>query len=141
MAQDKKAKKKFSASKRREFESKPKKSEYFLMLEQKTDASKIVTSLREKEYTGLDLWESMGVFAIETKQDSTVDFEEISVEETFTDPSDHAFIKNRNIQSVYSFEATDEEVAKLKAYFKEMIAIFGGFVCSDSEDFQPMLAL
>ena len=115
--------------------------DFYLMLEQKVGANEIINALKEQGLAGLDVWESMGVFNIEAKAGNEVDFEEIDIEETFVNASDLSFIKNRKIQSIFAFQATEAQVESLKLYFKHMTEIFGGFVCSDSDDFQPMVEL
>lgn len=113
--------------------------DFYLMLEQKVGANEVINALKERGLSGLDVWESMGVFNIEAQAGCDVDFEEINIEETFVNASDLSFIKNRKIQSIFAFQATDAKVELLKPYFKHMTEIFGGFVCSDSDDFQPMV--
>ena len=120
---------------------KEKEYEMFLMLVEKVDAKGLYDALLEKGLEGLDVWSQMGVFSIELRENDCVDFEELIVKESFVDNSDLAFIKNRKIESVFSFRATENQMERLKPYFKEMVEIFGGFVCSDSDDFQPMVEL
>lgn len=120
---------------------KEKEYEMFLMLVEKVDAKGLYDALLEKGLEGLDVWSQMGVFSIELRENDCVDFEELIVKESFVDNSDLAFIKNRKIESVFSFRATEDQMERLKPYFKEMVEIFGGFVCSDSDDFQPMVEL
>ena len=120
---------------------KAKEYDMFLMLGQEAGANDVISALKERGMSGLDVWESMGVFNLEAKEGEGVDFEEIDINETFVDPSDLAFIKNRNIHTIYSFRATEAQIEELKPYFKEITEIFGGFACSDSDDFQPMVEL
>lgn len=113
----------------------------YVMLSKEVSATNIIDALKERGLTGLDVWEAMGVFSLEASEGNAVEFEEVDREETFVDPSDLSFMKNRQIQSVYAFRATEAQMAGLLPYFKAMTEVFGGFVCSDSEDFQPILAL
>mgnify|MGYP003297774666 CR=1 FL=1 len=122
--------------------AKPKEYEYFLMLEKEADVTTVIDALKEKQMPGLDVWPSMGVFLIELSgNNNQVEFEQLNIEETFAHPSDHAFVRNRNIHTVYNFIATEEQIEQLKPYFKEIVALFGGFACMDSEDFQPTVEL
>lgn len=118
-----------------------KKNDMFLMLSQKVEAKDIIAVLKEKGMAGLDLWEAMGVFSVETGIDDAIDFEPIDIAETFVDPSDLAFIKNRKINTIFSFIATDVQIEALKPYLKEMKDCFGGFACGDSDDFHPIIEL
>lgn len=118
---------------------KAKEYDMFLMLSKEAGANDVITALKERGMSGLDVWESMGVFNLEAKEGDGVDFEEIDITETFVDSSDLAFIKNRDIHTIYSFRATEAQIEGLKPYIKEITDIFGGFACSDSDDFQPMV--
>ena len=116
-----------------------KESDMFLMLSKEVGANEVIAALKERGMSGLDVWEAMGVFSLEAKEGYSVDFEEIDIKETFVDASDLAFIKNREIHSIFGFRATENQIEVLKPYFKVMTEIFGGFACSDSDDFQPMV--
>ena len=60
------------------------------------------------------------------------------VRECFVDPLDLEFIEERKIQSIYvvSYEERDSE--KARRVIKEIMEAKGGFLCSDTEDFEPM---
>jgi len=120
---------------------KAKEFDMFLMICKEAGANDVIAALKERGMSGLDVWESMGVFNLEAKEGDGVDFEEIDITETFVDASDLAFIKNREIHTIYSFRATESQIEGLKPYLKEITEIFGGFACSDSDDFQPMVEL
>ena len=118
---------------------KAKEFEMFLMLVKEVDAKNIIDTLKEKGLAGLDVWESMNVFNIEVREGDGIDFEAIDIQDTFVDSSDLSFIKNREIHTIFSFSATENQIEALKPYMKEITDLFGGFACSDSEDFQPMV--
>lgn len=143
MAQNKKNNKKKSpkwngASKGQEV-VKAKEYDMFLMLSKEVGANEVIAALKERGMSGLDVWEAMGVFSLEPREGDSVDFEEIDIKETFVDSSDLAFLKNRQIHSIFGFRATENQIEALKPYIKEMTEIFGGFACSDSDDFQPVV--
>ena len=81
----------------------------------------------------------MNVFNIEVREGDGIDFEAIDIQDTFVDSSDLSFIKNREIHTIFSFSATENQIEALKPYMKEITDLFGGFACSDSEDFQPIV--
>ena len=118
---------------------KAKEFEMFLMLVKEVDAKNIIDALKEKGLAGLDVWESMNVFNIEVREGDGIDFEAIDIQDTFVDSSDLSFIKNREIHTIFSFSATENQIEALKPYMKEITDLFGGFACSDSEDFQPIV--
>lgn len=120
---------------------KEKETEMFLMLVEKVEAKDVIAAMKERGMSGLDVWEAMGVFSLDTKENESVDFAELNIAETFVDSSDLSFIKNRKIQSIFSFAATEKQMEVLKPYFKVITEIFGGFVCTDSDDFQPVVEL
>ena len=98
-------------------------------------AKDVVDFLKAESNIIVDLWEAMNIFEIELPNKATVDFE--PVEMNFKNTSDTAFVKNRNIKTIFSFYIEEEEFEQLKLYMEKLISKFGGFVCSDSEDFQP----
>lgn len=120
---------------------KEKEYEMFLMLSKQVEAKDVIAALKERGLAGLDVWEAMGVFSLDVKEGESVEFAELDVAETFVDHSDLAFLKNREIHSVFSFSATERQIEALKPYFKAITELFGGFACSDSDDFQPMVEL
>lgn len=84
----------------------------------------------------VDLWAEMNVLEIELKNGNSVDFEPIDV--NFKDPSDASFVKNRKIQTIFSIQLVEDDLDSVKSYFDKIVESFSGFVCMDSDNFQPV---
>lgn len=98
-----------------------------------------VTELKEaidKDGNLAHVWEELKVLQIELPNGNTIDFESMKPE--FKEPSDSAFIKNRNISTIYAITIEEEDFDHGKSYFCEILNKLGGFICSDSDDFKPI---
>lgn len=93
-----------------------------------------------KDFKGItvELWEEMNVLELELVSQNTIDFEPLDI--NFKDPSDAAFVKNRNINSIFAINLAEEDLPTIKACFEQIISQFSGFLCLDSEDFKPIYA-
>ncbi len=86
----------------------------------------------------IELWEEMNVLEFVLSNQNSVDFE--AIDPNFKDPSDHAFVKNRGIQTIFAINMLEEDLPMMLEYFNQMVNNFSGFVCTDSEDFTPVYA-
>ena len=127
--------KKESSSNNTQVVKKPAELELLYMSTSEITAKDVADFLKAESNIIVDLWEAMNIFEIELPNKATVDFE--PVEMNFKNTSDTAFVKNREIKAIFSFYIEEEEFEQLKPYMEKLISKFGGFVCSDSEDFQP----
>ncbi|HKL80807.1 MAG TPA: hypothetical protein VJ888_10285 [Mobilitalea sp.] len=93
-----------------------------------------------KDFIGItiELWEEMNVLELQLITQNTIYFEPLDV--NFKDPSDAAFVKNRNIQTIFTINLAEEDLPTIKACFEQIISQFSGFLCLDSEDFKPIYA-
>jgi hypothetical protein len=98
-------------------------------------AKDIKEALKEKAGILIEFWEEMNVLEIGLSDGNTIDFEAISTE--FKNPSDLAFIKNRNIQTIFYIRGQENSIEEIKACFQSIINQLGGFLCTDSDDFKP----
>ena len=53
-------------------------------------------------------------------------------------PLDLEFIEERKIQSIYVVSYEEGDSGKARQVIKEIMEAKGGFLCSDTEDFEPM---
>jgi hypothetical protein len=99
--------------------------------------AKDIASLFHNE-TGLsvELWDEMNVLELELPNQNTVDFEPLSIH--FKDPSDAAFVKNRNIKTIYAINLNEDDLNTVIPYFTKIVELFSGFICADTEDFTPV---
>ncbi len=89
----------------------------------------------EKEFT-IQLWEDMNIVELELSNQNFVDFEPLAPD--FKDPSDAAFIKNRNIKTIFAISLCDTDLPVVTPHFDKLVDRFSGFVCADSSDFTPV---
>jgi hypothetical protein len=86
----------------------------------------------------IELWESMNVLELELSNQNSIDFE--PVDASFRDPSDASFIKNRRIKTIFGIMLCDTDLSLAIPYFEQLVDKFGGFVCTDSDNFNPFYA-
>ncbi len=110
----------------------------FYMTPSTVTARDIADLLQENKGLSLQVWEEMNVLEIELPNENSIDFE--PVEPSFQDPSDAAFIKNRNIKTIFAITICEDDIRLVVPYFEQLIATYAGFVCSDSADFNPVYA-
>lgn len=111
-------------------------TDWFYMTPSEITAKMISDLMKLQSNVQVELWDEMNILQIEFKNKSTVDFEPIII--NFKDPSDAAFVKNRNIKTIFEVTMEEEAFQEMKAVLKVMINQWGGFLCADSDDFKPI---
>lgn len=130
--------KKKNAKKKEQMTPKAKKIEVFLMLEQEVTATKIAETYDNQTEIICDVWSELNIFELEYAKGMVADFEPIDMQETFEGSFDQEFIHQHNIKTVY-ITSYDENLAKEFYHAcNPMLEAMGGFICADSDDFQPM---
>lgn len=84
----------------------------------------------------VELWEEMNVLELELAAGSSVDFE--LLDSHFSNPTDAAFIKNRGICTIFAVTLCEVDFTLIKPYLERIVEQFSGFLCADSEDFNPV---
>ena len=107
----------------------------FYMTPSEMTVKEMADFLKESGEVMVDFWEEMEVFEVGKSGLEPVTFEKSRVK--FEHPSDLAFIKNRGIQSIFVVTAEEKAFEQLKDCMGKLVEQFGGFICSDSEDFKP----
>ena len=105
------------------------------MTPEKTDAKELTRFITSVDEEKVDVWPELNLMEVVLDSDSLI-FQD--GRECFVDPLDLEFIKERKIQSIYvvSYEEGDDQ--KARRVIKEILDAKGGFLCSDTEDFEPM---
>lgn len=101
-------------------------------------AKDIVTILQGETEIKTQLWEEMNVLELELANSNSMDLE--PVEPDFKDPSDSAFVKNRNIKTIFAIQLCEEDLNTAVDVFEKIIAHYSGFLCADTIDFSPVYA-
>ena len=109
--------------------------EFYYMTPEKTNAKELTAFVKSVDEEKVDVWPELNLMEVVLDSDSLI-FQD--GRECFVDPLDLEFIETRKIQSIYvvSYEEGDSE--KACRVIKEIMEAKGGFLCSDTETFEPM---
>ncbi|MGB8453563.1 MAG: hypothetical protein WCD89_14695 [Anaerocolumna sp.] len=110
-------------------------TDWFYMTPNDVNAKMISDILKSERDIEVELWEEMNVLQIIMIGNKPIDFE--LVEYQFKDPSDAAFIKNRNIKTIFAVTIEEGTLESFKPILKIMIDEWDGFLCADSVSFKP----
>jgi hypothetical protein len=99
-------------------------------------AKDIAALLQDTKGITVQLWEEMNILELELSNENSIDFE--SLNPNFKDPSDSAFVKNRDIKTIFAISLSETDLNTVVPYFDQLVAKHGGFVCADSDDFNPV---
>ncbi|MBH1941871.1 hypothetical protein I5677_13290 [Mobilitalea sibirica] len=108
------------------------------MTPSQVSAKEIAALLSNYHDLKIELWDEMNVLELNLSNNNSVDFEPLNL--PFHNPSDAAFAKNRNIQTVFAIGVEQNDLTNVLPYFEKIIEMYSGFICADSEDFQPVYA-
>ena len=112
--------------------------EYYYMTPEVTNAKELTTFIKSVDEEKVDVWPELNLLEVVLDSDSLI-FQD--GRECFVDPLDLEFLEERKIQSIYVVSYEEGDSAKAKKVIKEILKAKGGFICSDTEDFQPMYTL
>ena len=110
----------------------------FYMTPNEVCAKEIADLFRATEGLVVELWDALNVLELELSNQNSIDFEPL--EASFQDPSDSSFIKNRHIKTIFGITLCDTDLPSAIPYFEQIVTKFGGFVCTDSDNFNPFHA-
>lgn len=97
----------------------------------------LVEGLTEEEKEKIQVWPQIGIMELTLPSEKVVDVETMN---GFMDnEEDLAFMKEKGIQTVYALTLEEAAVAEFEPMARKWMEAFGGFVCSDSDDFMPMI--
>jgi hypothetical protein len=82
----------------------------------------------------------MNILQIELSNKVTIDFELMDL--NFKDPSDMEFINSQNIHTIFAVYITSGILEdEFKKILKVILNRWEGFLCADSQEFQPSYSL
>lgn len=96
------------------------------------DMENVLTSIPEDKK---EIWVELDMMEVILANDSLV-FENMM--DTFDADTDQAFLKEKSIQNVYAFNYNTKDKDAVKEIMTVLQGSFGGFIASDTEDFEPM---
>lgn len=116
-------------------EKKPVTMFYYCMFQEPCSAKDIarMSGLAEDR---IEVWTESDICELTLDVDALV-FENAS--EDFTAEEDRTFLRQKGIRSVYAVTFADVDEAKAMAILKKTALVKKGIVCSDTEDFTPIV--
>jgi hypothetical protein len=106
------------------------------MTPEEVTAKDIKTLLENESSLDFELWEEMNVLELILPNKSSIDFDPLEV--NFKDPSDASFVKNRRIKTIFAINIAEADLPTVIPYFEQIVNKFTGFLCADTEDFNPV---
>lgn len=109
--------------------------EFLYMLPTKVtvrDLEKTLTNLKDDQK---EIWTELDMMEVILTNDSLV-FENMM--DTFDTPADQAFLADKQVEKVYAFNYNTKDKEAVAGVLKQLHNSFGGFVASDTEDFEPI---
>lgn len=117
----------------------PEITEWYYMSPNKISAKMIADFLKERKLAEVELWEEMNILQIVLKENKCVDFEPLN--QPFKDETDVLFLKENNITTVFAVTIDEGTFSQLQPLMSAVIQEWEGFLCADSYNFKPKLAL
>ena len=109
--------------------------EFYYMTPEKTDAKELTRFITSVDEEKVDVWPELNLMEVVLDSDSLIFQDGL---ECFVDPLDLEFIEERKVQSIYVVSYEEGDSVKARTVIKEIMEAKGGFLCSDTEDFEPM---
>lgn len=114
----------------------PKKNlELLYMTEQKVNVKSFADILEKEANVEVNVWDQLEIMEFIMPSKEIADFETMT--DYMDDEEDLSFMKERNVKTVYAITVSEEAFQEFKRYMDQIISQFGGFLCSDSDDFHP----
>ena len=109
--------------------------EFYYMTPEQTDAKELTMLIHSVDEEKVDVWPELNLMEVVLDSDSLI-FQD--GRECFVDPLDLQFIEEHHIKSIYVVSYEEGDSVKARQVIKEILEAKGGFICSDTEDFEPM---
>jgi len=112
--------------------------EFYYMTPEDTDAKELTGLVKSVEEEKVDVWPALNLMEVVLDNDSLI-FQD--GRECFIDPLDQEFIEEHQIKMIYAVSYEAEDSAKARQVIRDIMEVKGGFLCSDTEDFEPIYDL
>ena len=109
--------------------------EFYYMTPEQTDAKELTMLIHSVDEEKVDVWPELNLMEVVLDSDSLI-FQD--GRECFVDPLDLQFIEEHHIKSIYVVSYEEGDSVKARQVIKEILEAKGGFICSDTEDFEPV---
>lgn len=115
-------------------------TDWFYMTSSEVNAKSIAQLIETQCHVSVDLWEEMNILQIQLDNKVTIDFEPMVI--NFKESSDMEFINNQNIKTIFAvYVASGVLEEEFKKILKVILKQWNGFLCADSENFQPIYGI
>lgn len=115
---------------------KPKVMELLYMAQRKVTVKELEEALTGVELEEVHVWPDIGIMEITLKDKETVDVE--TMDGFMNDEEDIKFMEEHNIVSVYAITVNETGLDEVRKCVEKWAGAFGGFLCTDSDDFSPI---
>lgn len=112
--------------------------ELFFMATEQVSVKQLSGLITDQSIT-VELWDELNIMELELSNQNQVDFEMITT--GFSEPEDTIFLEKHNIKTIYAVTLEQSDLAIMKPYFAKLVENFGGLVCSDTQDFKPIIVV
>lgn len=109
--------------------------EFYYMTPAETDARELMGLVKSVDEEKVDIWPELNLMEVVLDSDSLI-FQD--GRECFVDPLDLEFIQAHGIHTIYAVSYEEGDETKARQVIKEIMMDKGGFLCSDTEDFEPI---
>lgn len=109
--------------------------EFYYMTMQEVTVSELAGAIKCIDSEKIDFWRELDLMEVVLSDDSLI-FQ--NAEACFVDPLDLQFFDEHQIKRKYQISFAESDSIKAKMVLEEIMAEKGGFVCSDTDDFQPI---
>lgn len=109
--------------------------EFYFMTPAETDAKELSQCVHAVDEERIEVWRELNLMEVVLESDSLI-FQDAG--ECFIDPLDLEFINGRGIKTMYQISYEVGDAAMVKKIMSEIIDAVGGFICSDTDSFEPI---
>lgn len=124
--------------KKKVFEDKGSIVEYFYMIPAEVTVRDLMEAIHCVDEDAKEIWTELDLMEIVLSADSLI-FENMM--DTFTEPGDREFLVSKGVKVVYAASYNTKDEVMAKKVLKELHAVFGGFMASDTEDLEPIFEI
>ncbi|MBE5959798.1 MAG: hypothetical protein E7256_00185 [Lachnospiraceae bacterium] len=110
---------------------------WFYMNDQDISAKKLYEYLLTVNGITPEVWSELDILEVEFADKSTADFE--GIEPNFQEEFSDGFLAEHNIVCVYTVTVATSNLNQVQELMSSIAKECGGFFCSDTPDFQPII--
>lgn len=109
--------------------------EFYYMSPAEMTAKELSLCVEAVPQESVEVWNELNLVEVVLENDSLI-FQD--ARECFVDPLDQAYIRSRNIKTIYQISYDESDAPLVKKVMRDILLQKGGMVCSDTDDFEPV---